>query len=542
MAQPDSPNIEENAEELFEHAPCGYLVTHADGRIIRSNATFVALSGRTSESLSGVAFPELLTAAGRIYYDTHLRPLLAMQGYVREIAFDLTVPGPRKTVSIILNATQSVGPNGAGPRIRILVFDASERRQYERELLLSRRIADDARETERLAREQAERASRAKDDFLALVSHELRSPLSAILGWTQVLRRTHQDDQKLEQGLAVIERNTRHQARLVDDLLDMSRMVSGKLRMDVQSVALSPVIEAALETITSSAQERQIRVQQILDPTVRVSGDPGRLQQVFSNLLSNAVKFTPKDGFVRVVMQRVNSHVEVRVVDSGRGMSKDFISRAFERFSQSATTGAHETGGLGLGLSIVKHLIEMHGGSIEAHSEGEALGSTFSVRLPLRAADPAADAERHPQAAIGDTTSHARVSLRGIKVLVVDDERDAREVLRHILSERGAQVTACASAAEALSAIEGVAPDVLISDIGMPNEDGYTFIRKVRMLGEPVCRVPALALTAFSRLDDRTQALLAGFQTHLAKPVDARELVVSVAAIAGRLQPVPGTG
>jgi CheY-like chemotaxis protein len=306
-------------------------------------------------------------------------------------------------------------------------------------------------------------------------------------------------------------------------------------------VALGPVIEAALETIASSAQAREIRVQQILDPTVRVSGDPGRLQQVFSNLLSNAVKFTPKDGFVRIVMQRVNSHVEVRVVDSGQGMSKDFISRAFERFSQSATAGAHETGGLGLGLSIVKHLVEMHGGSIEAHSEGEALGSTFTVRLPLLAADPAvaADADRHPQAAIGDTTSHARVSLRGIKVLVVDDERDAREVLRQILSERGAEVIACASSIEALSAIEGVAPDVLISDIGMPDEDGYAFIRKVRMLGEPVGRVPALALTAFSRLDDRTQALLAGFQTHLAKPVDARELIVSVAAIAGRLQGSP---
>jgi CheY-like chemotaxis protein len=265
-----------------------------------------------------------------------------------------------------------------------------------------------------------------------------------------------------------------------------------------------------------------------------VSGDPGRLQQVFWNLLSNAIKFTPKDGFVRVIMQRVNSHIEVCVIDSSQGMSKDFIAHAFERFRQSPAAGARQTGGLGLGLSIVKYLVEMHGGSIHAHSEGEGRGSTFIVKLPLLVAEAGKDAHRHPQAAIGDTTSHTRITLRGIKVLVVDDEHDAREVLWRILSERGAEVTACASAAEALSAIERIAPDVLVSDIGMPGKDGYELIRKVRMLGEPIGRVAAVALTAFSRLDDRTQALLAGFQTHLSKPVDAHELILTIAAIAGR--------
>ena len=317
----------------------------------------------------------------------------------------------------------------------------------------------------------------------------------------------------------------------------MSRMVAGKLRLDVQSVPLAQAIEAALETTALSAQARHIRIQKILDPMVKVSGDAARLQQVFWNLLSNAVKFTQKDGFIRVVMQRVNSHIEVHVIDNGAGMSKDFISHAFERFRQSSGAMTRETEGLGLGLSIVKYLVEMHGGSIDAKSEGVGQGSTFIVKLPLLIADPDDDADRDPQAAIGDVTFRARVSLKGLKILVVDDERDAREVLWHILSERGADVTTCGSADQALSAIEGIAPDLVISDIGMPERDGYEFIRQVRMLGEPTSRVPALALTAFSRLDDRTQALLAGFQAHLAKPVDARELVSSVAAIVGRSSP-----
>ncbi|MEP7247792.1 MAG: ATP-binding protein, partial [Gammaproteobacteria bacterium] len=484
---------------------------------------------------AGVLFQELLTVAGRIYYDTHVRPLLSMQGFVREIAFDLKASEPERTVSVVLNAIQTVDSQGRAHRLSILVFDASERRQYERELLRARRIADDATETERLAREQAERAGRAKDDFLAMVSHELRTPLSAILGWTQVLRRTGAAEDKLEQGLEVIERNTRLQARLVEDLLDMSRIVAGKLRLDVQSVPLASVIEEALDAVAGSAQARQILVEKILDPTFRVSGDSVRLQQVFWNLFNNAIKFTPKEGLLRVVTQRVTSHVEVHVIDSGRGMSKEFIAHAFERFRQFSKAGARDTAGLGLGLAIVRHIVEMHGGSVSAQSEGEGLGSTFIVSLPLLAADRGMDVDRHARNAIGDATPPASVSLKGIRVLVVDDEHDARELLWHILSERGAEVTACASAAEALSSIERIAPDVLVSDIGMPEEDGYELLRKLRLLGEPAGRVPALALSGFSRLDDRTRALLAGFHTHLAKPVDAGELILCVASLAGRL-------
>ena len=540
MVPLDNPGAGVGAEELFEQAPCGYVVADADGRIIRSNATFSRLIGRSAADLAGVCFQDLLTVPGRIYYDTHVRPLLGMQGYVREIALDLKMPEPRQNASVILNATQTVDSAGRAHRLLILVFDASDRRQYERELLLARRTADEARQTEKLAREQAEHASRAKDDFLALVSHELRTPLSAILGWVHILRQARGDEAKFERGVSVIERNARLQARLVDDLLDMSRMVAGKLRMDVQSVPLAQVIEAALETIGPSADARHIRLQKILDPSVTVSGDPGRLQQVFWNLCSNAIKFTPAEGFVRVVMQRVNSHIEVCVIDSGQGMSREFIAHAFERFSQSMPPGARETGGLGLGLSIVKFLVEMHGGTIDVRSDGAGRGSTFIVKLPLLAAEARPTVDRHPRSAIGDTASRAPVSLKGLKVLVVDDEKDARDILWHVLSERGAEVIACASTAEALGVIEGIAPDVLVSDIGMDGEGGYAFIRKVRMLGDPVGRVPALALTAFSGLDDRTQALLAGFQNHLSKPIDATELVLSIAALTGRPQSIAG--
>jgi CheY-like chemotaxis protein len=315
----------------------------------------------------------------------------------------------------------------------------------------------------------------------------------------------------------------------------MSRMVAGKLRLDVQTVPLAQVIEAAIETTAPSAQARSIRVQHVLDPSVKISGDADRLQQVFWNLLSNAIKFTPKEGSVRVVMQRVNSHIEIAVIDTGQGMSKEFIAHAFERFSQSGDAGTRKTGGLGLGQSIVKSLVEMHGGSIQARSEGEGRGSQFIVKLPLVVANAEERSELQPQVAIGDPAVQVAVSLRGIRVMVVDDERDAREVLWHILSERGAAVSACASAGEALSTIEKFEPDVLVSDIGMSDEDGYELIRKVRMLGQPFGRVSAIALTGHSRLQDRTRALLAGFQAHLAKPVDARELVVTVASVAGRL-------
>jgi CheY-like chemotaxis protein len=277
----------------------------------------------------------------------------------------------------------------------------------------------------------------------------------------------------------------------------------------------------------------------VLDPGATVSGDPGRLQQVFWNLLSNAVKFTPRGGFVRVVMERVNSHVEVSVTDNGQGMPADFVAHAFERFRQSDAAGTRKTGGLGLGLSIVKSLVEMHGGSIRAFSDGEGKGSTFVVNFPVAVVQPNGDGDRvHPRAALSNKPFEVRgLSLGGVKVLVVDDERDSRELVRRVLVDSGADVATSSSVAEAVDAVERFRPHVLVSDIGLPGQDGYELIRRVRMLGSGVGSVQAVALTAYARLEDRTQAMLAGFQMHLAKPVDARELVVTVASLAGRPRP-----
>jgi PAS domain S-box-containing protein len=540
----DKKLLQEGAEELLDDAKCGYLATLPDGVIVRVNETLLSWTGYDAESLlSGKSFQQLLTVPGRIYYDTHIAPLLQMQGYVREVAFDILRPG-KAALSVLLNCVQKKDKEGRVVLIRMILFDATDRRQYERELLRSKRLADEAAHIQAAAREAAERANRAKDDFLALVSHELRTPLGVILGWSQVLRKKVPGNADVDHAVSVIERNTRAQVRLVDDLLDMSRIVSGKLRLDVQRVDLADVIEAALETAEPAALAKNIRLQRVLDPSVIVSGDPGRLQQIFWNLLSNAVKFTAREGSVRVVMERVNSHIEVSVIDSGQGMTPEFIAHAFERFRQSDSASTRKSGGLGLGLSLVKYLVEMHGGTIEARSKGEGHGSTFAVKLPVVVVHDASDEPRaRPQAALSATSSAlVNVNLTGVRVVIADDDRDAREMLWHTLVERGAEVVAAGSAAEALAAVERIRPHVLISDIGMPGVDGYELIRKVRMLGEGTGSVPAVALTALARLEDRTRALLAGYQIHLSKPVDARELTVTVASLAGRIvanPPVP---
>ena len=530
--------LDETVEELFEDAPCGYLATLPDGTIVRVNRTFCEQTGyERAWLLSGRRFAELLTVPGKIYHDTHFGPLLQMRGAVKEVALDLVRPGGRDPLPALVNAAQRRDGAGLHVLTLITVFDATDRRQYERELLLARRRAEDATAAERVAREQAERASRVKDEFLAMISHELRTPLNAILGWTQILQTDGglTDDQR--DGLSVIDRNARVQAQLVDDLLDMSRIVSGKMRLNVQRVNLAEAVDAALATARPAADARNIRLQRVLDPAVVVSGDPGRLQQVFWNLLSNAIKFTPKGGFVRIVMERVNSHVEVSVIDNGQGMTADFVARAFEPFRQSDSAGTRKTSGLGLGLSIVKSIVEMHGGSIDAASDGEGKGSTFVVHLPLLVVHAGQEpSERvHPRPAITDAPVEVGdISLAGVRVFVVDDQPDARGLVRRILLDAGAEVATAGSVAEALAELERFRPDVLVSDIGMPGQDGYELIRRVRMLGGSLGRVRAVALTAFARLEDRTQAMLAGFQMHLSKPVDPRELVVTIASLADR--------
>ena len=396
-------------------------------------------------------------------------------------------------------------------------------------------------ESERAARADAERASALKDEFLATLSHELRTPLSAILGWSQVLRRGTRDEATLLRGLDTIERNARAQTQLIEDLLDMSRITSGKLRLDIQPVDPVTFIEAAVETMRPAADAKGVRLEKILDPqTGPVAGDPGRLQQVIWNLLSNAIKFTPKGGRVQVSLERVNSNVEINISDTGIGIRPGFLPHAFERFRQGNPSITRTAGGLGLGLSIVKHLVELHGGSVQARSPGENMGSTFSITLPLMALQrTTTSAQReHPTTSKLSFSDFSFADLSGVKVLVVDDEPDARELIQHVLTECHATVVVACDAAEALQKVPVELPDVVISDIGMPETDGYTLLARIRKLGSAAGgSVPAIALTAFARSEDRTRALRAGFLVHVAKPVEPEELVATVASVVGRMGP-----
>ena len=388
----------------------------------------------------------------------------------------------------------------------------------EREELLKRETA---------ARSEAERVGRMKDEFLATLSHELRTPLSAILGWATLLRSEGgPTPQEFEQGIEIIERNARAQAQLIEELLDMSRVMNGKLRLDVQPVDLQAVISDAIASIRPSADAKGIRLTHVLDPKGGpITGDPNRLQQVLWNLLTNAVKFTPKGGRIQVFLRRVNSHVEISVVDSGQGISSEFLPHLFTRFSQADTSIARKHGGLGLGLALVKSLVELHGGNVKASSEGEGQGSTFVVSLPLTAVYRD-DTEPILTPAPATAASGASPDLSGFHVLVVDDEADARSLIQHILKKCNATVTTAANAAEGIAAVKQHHPDMVLSDIGMPVEDGYEFLAKLRQLSDAEGGdTPAVALTAFARSEDRRRALMAGFQMHLPKPVEAAELL-----------------
>ena len=383
-------------------------------------------------------------------------------------------------------------------------------------------------EREKTARSEAERVSRMKDEFLSTLSHELRTPLNAILGWANILRSSGPttDPQDLQQGLETIERNARSQAQLIEELLDMSRIINGKLRLDVQPVDLQVVVSDAIESVRPGAEAKGIRLTKVLDPRGGpITGDPNRLQQVFWNLLSNAIKFTPRGGRVQVFLRRVNSHVDITVVDSGQGIAADFLPQLFTRFSQAETSAARRHGGLGLGLALVKSLVELHGGTVKASSPGIDQGATFVISLPLTVVQADHDdfALTPPPSA---TNSIPCPDLLGFHVLVVDDEADARILIQRILTKCKATVTTAASAAEGLQAVKQHHPDMILSDIGMPVEDGYEFLAKLRQLSDAEGGdTPAVALTAFARSEDRRRALMAGFQMHLPKPVEPAELL-----------------
>ena len=414
-------------------------------------------------------------------------------------------------------------------------------RQYEiRDQIEAIRIAKEEREqlleSERAARQEAERVGRVKDEFLATLSHELRTPLSAIFGWTQLLKMKQANTAMMSEGIDVIDRNVRIQTQLVEDLLDISRIVSGKVRLEIQGVEIGQVIEAALESVMPALNAKEIRLERMIDPTVGpVSGDFSRLQQIFWNLLINAVKFTAKGGTIQVRSKLVRSYVEISVSDDGEGIDPKFLPRLFDRFSQADSSTRRKHGGLGLGLSIVRNLVEMHGGEITAHSEGAGKGATFTVYLPVRAGQ-GEEKEMYAARSAGEKSMESLLpQLRGLRVLIVDDDVDARELLRRFLVECEAVPAVAASAAEAQVIVANFVPDVIISDIGMPVQDGYEFMREVRGRG---LKMPAVALTAFARPGDRVRSIQAGYQVHLAKPVAMAELMAVVASLAGRYEAV----
>jgi signal transduction histidine kinase/CheY-like chemotaxis protein len=396
-----------------------------------------------------------------------------------------------------------------------------------------------ALENARLYR-SAREADRLKDEFLAVLSHELRTPLNAIVGYARLLRGGILSGEKAARGLETLERNATSLTQIVEDVLDISRIVSGKIRLDVQPVELALVVHNAIATVQPAADAKGVRLQTIIDPRVGpVSGDPDRLQQVLWNLLSNAVKFTPKNGRVQIRVERVNSHIEIVVSDTGVGIRADFLPHVFERFRQADAGLNRQTAGLGLGLSIARHIVEMHGGSVHVASDGEEKGATFRVRLPLMIVHDTAAREprEHPRTEKQAPLTGLR-SLAGIRVLAIDDEEDALGLLRVVLEAAGAEVVTTSSAVDALQRIAEIKPDVLVTDLGMPQMDGFEFITRIRSSPDGATReIPAAALTAFARSEDRTKALDAGFEMHLAKPVDPAELVSSVATLVKRRPP-----
>ncbi|HEU4404684.1 MAG TPA: response regulator [Polyangiaceae bacterium] len=519
------------------------VVVHRDG----ARAPLAELILRELDASPGSPFgPALAMRTGRTQLLAELPPeLRAAMGDRPELREAYERVGLRSALSVpfvargrVLGAL-TVALAGAGGRLDpddlMLVEDLARRAALALDSARLYEVAE--RERHSLAE-----AHRAKDEFLATLSHELRTPLNAMLGWVQLLRNEDPDAAMLKRGLETLERNTKAQAQLIEDLLDISRIITGKLALQPRPVQLAPVIEAAVDVVRSAADAKGVEIVTAIAPHRGfVRGDPDRLQQVVWNLLTNAIKFTSKGGVVRVVLDEDGAGgVRLRVIDNGQGIRQDFLPFVFDRFRQADGTSARAHGGLGLGLAIVRHLIELHGGRVEAHSAGLGHGATFTVTLPIDEAASAAgeaDAEAPPES-LSFTSSHV---LSGINVILVEDEPDGRELLSAVLERSGARVTAVGSAAEAWDAFEHEVPTVLLSDIGLPAEDGHSLIRRVR--GRPPERggdVPAAALTAYASADDGAKALAAGFQAHMAKPIEPALLVRMVARLARRSPPGRG--
>ncbi len=512
------------------------ITTNAEGRVTLMNAVAESLTGWRQGEALGLPMVEVIRIVSNETRRPIDNPALAVlregtNATLDEYGILIAKDGTERPIEDTAAPIRS--EDGAILGAVLIFRNVSERHSAE---MMRREIESDREAllgSERAARVEAERASNVKEAFLAMLSHELRTPLTAIVGWTQILRSKPPTQQALEQGLSVIDRNARIQSKLIADLLDMSRIISGKMRIDVEPMDFAAIIAAAIESIRPAADAKDIAIDATLEPISEVTtGDPQRLQQIVWNILSNAVKFTPRGGRVQVTLARMGENVDIVITDTGEGIANEFLPYVFDRFRQAENTASREYSGLGLGLAIAKQLVELHGGNVCAISEGKGKGSTFIVRLPLAASDAAGlGTEAHEKTGRFAALQSQLPELTGVTVLVVDDDADSREVIRTILEDCGAQVKLASSASDAMTAINREKPDVILSDIGMPKRDGYAFMNDVRRRG---IRTPAAAVTAYARPEDRTRALQAGYQTYLAKPIEAGELAATVAALAHR--------
>ena len=513
------------------------LMLDANGNIATWNVGAQRIKGYTADQIIGRHFSIFYPAdAIESGWPEHELQVAADKGSFVDDGWRLRSDGTRLWANVTITALRNESRQLVG--FAKLTRDLTESKRAEA-MEQAGQHREEILEAERSARMAAQRATRIKDEFLATLSHELRTPLSAILGWTQLLRKgaaTIKPDD-LQRAIEVIDRNAREQFQLIDDLLDLSRIMTGKVRLDLQQVSLPEIVQSAVESVEPAAFAKGIRLRTVLDPMdMSVTGDSGRLQQVVWNLLTNAIKFTPKGGQVQVLLQRVNSTIEVSVSDTGIGIPAGFLPHVFDRFSQRDSSTSRAYGGLGLGLAISRQLVELHGGTMRAASQGEGQGSTFFVDLPisiLQVQTPSPE-RAHPTAQAPRGEFVALPRLDGVHIFVVDDEPDARDLQRRLFEDQRAQVSLFASADEVLAELRHVTPTVIVSDIGMPRMDGYQLMRAIRAKEPRGTRIPALALTAFARAEDRKRSLLAGYQAHLAKPFDVAELILSVASLVGR--------
>ncbi|HEX8845560.1 MAG TPA: ATP-binding protein [Pyrinomonadaceae bacterium] len=515
---------EHELRDFIENAPLGLHWVGPDGTILWANQAELDMLGYSKEEYIGRPIGEF--HADRQMIDDILRRLMNKETLH---SYEAQLRCKDGSIRHVLISSNVLWENGKFRHTRCFTRDITERRraELERECLLVQ---------EQMARAEAEAANRLKDEFLATVSHELRTPLTAIMGWSHMLQDGRLDEATITHGLETIERNARAQAQLVEDILDVSRVITGKLRLNIGPVDVAAVINAAIDSVQLAADSKEIQLEVTLDPSARhVSGDANRLQQIVWNLLSNAIKFTPAGGSVRVLLERAGSQVQLRVSDTGDGISPDFLPYIFDRFRQADGTITRQHGGLGLGLAIVRHLVELHGGTVHADSDGVGRGATFTINLPLapsqkRGMSLTESAESLRSNEEAEAQAQPLPSIAGVRVLLVDDDQDTINMLAFALTEFKAVVQTATSAAEALEVLEWYKPDVLVSDLAMPGEDGYSLIHKVRGLeASGVNQIPAVALTAYVRVEDRMRALSAGFNMFVPKPVEPNELITVIA-------------